>query len=92
MGTFSALLVLFEENPPVTGGFHSQRASNAGFDVSFDVGLNKRLSKQSSTGDLRRYVGHCDDTVMCFATDNGTVMGSSAPREACECYEFHQNN
>ena len=51
-------------NPPVTVGFPSQRASNAGFDVFFDVSLNKRLHKQLSAGDLRRHDGHCDVTVM----------------------------
>ena len=34
-------------NPPVTGGFPSQRDSNAGFDVFFNVCLNKRLNKQT---------------------------------------------
>ena len=30
-----------------TGGFPSQRASNAGFDIFFDISLNKRLNKQT---------------------------------------------
>ena len=38
-----ALLAHCEGNPPVNGGFPSQRASDAGFDVS----LNKRLNKHS---------------------------------------------
>ena len=37
----SILLALCEGNPPVTGGFPSQRASNTAFDVFFDVNLNK---------------------------------------------------
>ena len=45
MGTISALLALCEGNPPVTGGFPSQTASIAGFDVSFYVSLNKLLNK-----------------------------------------------
>ena len=36
----------FWEKPQVTRGFPSQRASNAGFNVSFDVSLNKLLNKQ----------------------------------------------
>ena len=44
----SALLDLCEGNPPVTGGFPSQSASNTGFDVFFDICLNKRLNKQTS--------------------------------------------
>ena len=42
----SELLALCEGNPPVTGGFHSQRANNTAFDVIFHVGLNKQLNKQ----------------------------------------------
>ena len=33
METFSALLVLCEGNPPVTGLFPSEKASDAGFDI-----------------------------------------------------------
>ena len=50
METFSALLALREENPPVTGfsgdRFPSQRPVRQAFDVFFDLRLNKRLSKQ----------------------------------------------
>ena len=35
-------------NPPVTGGFPSQRPVTQSFDVFFDVHLNKQLSKPSS--------------------------------------------
>ena len=34
-------------NPPVTGGFPSQRPVMRSFDVFFDLRLNKRLSKQA---------------------------------------------
>ena len=64
METCSTLLALCEGNSPVTGEFPSQRASNAGFDVFFDVSLNKQLHKQLRAGDLRRHDGHCDVTVM----------------------------
>ena len=47
MEIFSALLALCEGNPPVTGGLPSQRPVTRNFDVSFDLRLNKRLSKQS---------------------------------------------
>ena len=47
METFSALLALCEGNPPVTGGFPSQRPVTRNFDVFVDLRLNKRLSKQS---------------------------------------------
>ena len=43
----SALLALFDENPPVTGGFPSQRPLTRSFDVFFDLCLNKQVNKQS---------------------------------------------
>ena len=46
MKTFSALLVLCEENSPATGEFPSQRPVTRSFDVFFDLRLNKQLSKQ----------------------------------------------
>ena len=64
MVTFSALLALCEGIQSVTGGFPSKRTSNADVDDFFDVSLNKRLHKQSGAGELRRYDGHCDVTVM----------------------------
>ena len=48
MEALSALQALCEGNPPVTGGFPSQRASDAGFDAFFGVILNKTLNKQYS--------------------------------------------
>ena len=43
----SAILALCEGNPPVTGGFPSQRSVTRSFNVFvFDLRLNKRLSKQ----------------------------------------------
>ena len=47
METFSVLLALCVENSPVTGEFPSQRPVTRGFDIFFDLRLNKRLSKQS---------------------------------------------
>ena len=47
METFSALLALCAGNSLVTGEFSAQRPVTRSFDVSFDVRLNKRLSKQS---------------------------------------------
>ena len=49
MEIVSALLAVCEGNPPGTGGFPSQRTGNTGFDVTFDVSLNKRLNKPSSS-------------------------------------------
>ena len=46
-GSISALLALCAGNSPVTGEFPAQRPVTRGFDVFFDLGMNKRLSKQS---------------------------------------------
>ena len=47
METFSALLALCVGNSPVIGEFPLQRPMTLSFGVSFDLYLNKRLSKQS---------------------------------------------
>ena len=47
METLSALLALCAGNSPVTGEFPAQRPVTRSFDVSFDLRLNKRSSKQS---------------------------------------------
>ena len=47
MEIFSALLILWAGNSPVTGEFPSQRSVTRSFGVFFDQHLNKRLSKQS---------------------------------------------
>ena len=45
MKTVFALLVLCEGNPSITGGFLSQRPSDAELWFSFDVSLNNMLNK-----------------------------------------------
>ena len=47
METFSTLLAICAENSPVPGEFPAQRPVTRGFDVFFDLRLNKWLSKQS---------------------------------------------
>ena len=47
METFSALLAICAGNSPVSGEFPAQRPVTRSFDVSFDLCLDKRLSKQS---------------------------------------------
>ena len=47
METFSDLVALSAGNSPVTDEFPTQRPVTRSFDVFFDLGLNKRLSKQS---------------------------------------------
>ena len=45
METFSALLAICAGNSPVTGEYSAQTPVTLSFDVSFDLRLNKRLSK-----------------------------------------------
>ena len=47
METFSAWLAICARNSPVTSEFPSQRPVTRGFDVFFDLCLNKQLSTQS---------------------------------------------
>ena len=47
---------------PVTGEFSPQRPVTRGFDVFFDLRLNKRSSNWDAI-DLRRHRAHCDVTV-----------------------------
>ena len=42
MEAFSALQTLFDGNPPVTGGFPSQRPVTQNFDVFFDLRMRKK--------------------------------------------------
>ena len=46
METFSALLAICAGKSPATGEFPAQRPVTRGFDVFFDLRLNKPLSKQ----------------------------------------------
>ena len=47
METSSALLAICAGNSPITGELPTQRPVRQGFDIFFDLRLNKRLSKQS---------------------------------------------
>ena len=66
METFSALLAICTGNSPGTGEFPAQRPVKQSFDVFSDLRLNKRLSNNREAGDLRRYRGHYDVTVMYY--------------------------
>ena len=51
-------------NSPVPGEFPTQRPVTRSFDVFFDLRLNKRLSNNRETGNLRRDQAHYDVIVM----------------------------
>ena len=63
---FSVSLAICEGNPPVIGGFPSQRPVTRSFDVFFDLRPNKRLSNQSRRRwcetPLRSLWRHCNGT------------------------------
>ena len=63
-GNFSTLLVLCKGNPPVTGGFPSQRPVRRNFDVFFHLRLNKCRANNRDAGDLRCHRVHFDVTVL----------------------------
>ena len=64
MESCPALLALCVGNPPVTGGFTSQRAWNADFAVFVDALLNKRLNKQWTCRWFKTPRRPCDVIVM----------------------------
>ena len=69
MKTLSALLALCEGNPPVIGGFPSQRPVTRNFDVFFICTWTNGRANNWDAGDWRRYHAHYD-TVM-VVSDNG---------------------
>ena len=75
METFSALLAICAGNSPVVPGeFTAQRPVTRGFDVFFDLRLNKRLSKQSWGWWFETLPSHYDVTVMNLKRlDSGTL-------------------
>ena len=56
----------FRVTGPLCGEIPAQRPVARSFDVFFDPRLNKRLSTQSRSSDLRRHRTHFDVTVMTF--------------------------
>ena len=87
--TFSALLAHCEGNPPVTGGFLSQRPMTRSFDGFFDMRLNKRLRKHSRsrcfetpsrrTGDKtlsELMMTECTDAYMCTCNARSRLIHS----------------
>ena len=57
-------MALCEGNSPVTGEFPSQRPVARGFDVFFDLRLNKSCANNQEAGDLTRHRPHYDEIVM----------------------------
>ena len=64
METFSASLALCEGNPPVAGGFPSQRPVMRSFDVFLIWAWTNGWANNREAGDLRRHGTHCDIIVM----------------------------
>ena len=66
METLSALMVICEGNPLVTGRFSAQRVSNVIFDVFFDVNPKRLLNKQWSYRWFATPWRSCDVSVMAY--------------------------
>ena len=94
METFSALLVLCEGNPPVTGGFPSQRPVTWSFDVFVDLAWPNDWTKNRDGGDLRRHHAHFDVTVMfCgmrpYLISKDDLLSIRLPRDTIQCVSYH---
>ena len=63
-GNVFCVLALCEGNPPVTGGFPSQRPVMRMLDVFVDVRLNNDWANSQNAGELRRHGAHCVVSVM----------------------------
>ena len=87
--TFSALLALYEEGPPVTGGFPSKRPVTQNFDVFFDMRLNKQLSKQSGRRwfetPWRSLWRHCNAETSHDFTGRNEIIPKLDKRMNCLC-------
>ena len=79
METFCALLALCAGNSPVTGEFPAQRPVTQSFDVSFDLRLNKRLSKQS----WGRWFETPSCPLWCHCNGLSGAHGCAAPKMRC---------
>ena len=64
METFSALMALCQQNPPVTGGFPSQRPVTWSFDVFFICTWTNGCTKNQDASDLRCHRAHYDVIIM----------------------------
>ena len=62
------LLARCEGNPPVTGGFPSQRPITRSFDVFFDLHRTKGSANSRNIGDLERHRAHYDVIVINWGT------------------------
>ena len=65
MRTFSALLALYEGNPPVTGGFPHKGQGRGALMFSLTFAWTNGWANNRDAGDLRGLHVHCDVTVMC---------------------------
>ena len=67
-------------NSPVTGEFPHKKASDAEFDIFFDLDLNIRLSKQSRRRWLRRQRVHYDVSLMDYENSHDKIPRGSNKR------------
>ena len=87
METFSALLALWDGNPPITGGFPSQRPVTRSFDVFFELRLNKRFSKQSR----RRWFETPSRSLWRHSNDSDGMPISFSQHGSCRCHGAYED-
>ena len=80
--------------PPVTGGFPSQRPVTRSFEVFFDLPLSKRWANNRDAGDLRRHRAHYDVIVMSLVLDDlkkdfADQTRQVGSREISRYFEWH---
>ena len=73
MEIFSALLAFCDGNPPVNGGFPSQRPVTRSFDVTLIRAWTYGWANNRDAGDSRRHRAHYDVTEM-LTPDNHVSM------------------
>ena len=95
MEIFSALLALYEGNPPLTGGLPSQRPVTRSFYTFFDLHLNKRLNKQSrlqwTETPLRSLWRHCN-IESCLLRAIGPYVCSIGKQYQISLHYFHADS
>ena len=74
MKTFSSLLALCDGNPPVTGGFPSQKPVTRIYDVPLICAWANGWAKTRDSGDLKRHRAHYDVTLMFYVMTTFTRL------------------
>ena len=94
METLSALMALYEGNPPVIGGTPSRRAVARSFDVFLDLRLIKTVEQTIETPLIcqRLHRAHSDITVMVARKNELMRAGNTFIKISCWVWQNHHND